>query len=440
MQGDLGVGTSVAVMRVCVVGSGSVDPAPAPGGAREDSGRQQVEIDLPTTLPVVELIPEIARVLGLLEVADRGFRLTTDEGRVLTPVRSLSDQGIAPGCALRLVSGVDATPAPVYDDLVEAVEGVAVGVHAQPRLSSGAGLGIGASILALGAGFALRDAVPPVGAMALAVVLTAAGVALARAGGQRSAGLVVTWAGAGYAGVAGLLVASAGQTSPHAAAGVGLGTVGVVGMVGLGEGRALLLPVIVLGSGLIAVAAVVDLTTLGTPRVSGIVLAAMVSVAAVIAGANLSPSSPSGHHREGAGQPSQGSLIALVSVIVLLVALGPAAITVGMPGVTVTGLGLLATLLGLRRQGPEVGSGLGTVAVLALVSVLIVSVVVAQPGRRVDLATVLASAGTLGMAWSMAPGWVRSTGEVSLDRWEPAILTAMVPTGLLIGVVALVRG
>src|SRR6476659_6135187 len=84
------------------------------------SGSRRVDLVLPGAIPVAELVPGLARAVGLLDASTvyGGYRLVTQEGRVLANHAGLTMQGIADGRLLTVSAGVD-EPAPrVYDDVV----------------------------------------------------------------------------------------------------------------------------------------------------------------------------------------------------------------------------------------------------------------------------------------------------------------------------------
>ncbi|MFB9764466.1 EsaB/YukD family protein, partial [Nocardioides kongjuensis] len=90
------------------------------------SGTRRVDLVLPGAIPVAELLPELARSVGLLDPATvhGGYRVGTSEGRRLALDTGLTLQGIEDGGLLTVTAGVD-DPAPrVYDDVVEAMTDV----------------------------------------------------------------------------------------------------------------------------------------------------------------------------------------------------------------------------------------------------------------------------------------------------------------------------
>ena len=90
------------------------------------SGTRRVDLVLPAAVPVAELVPELARSVGLLDPGTvyGGYRLVTREGRELAGDAGLAIQGIEDGGLITVTAGVDDEPPRVYDDVVEAMTDV----------------------------------------------------------------------------------------------------------------------------------------------------------------------------------------------------------------------------------------------------------------------------------------------------------------------------
>ena len=90
------------------------------------SGRRRVDLVLPGGVPVAELVPELARSVGLLDSATvyGGYRLVTAEGRILASDSGLTLQGIDDGALITVAAGIDDPIPAVYDDVVEAMTDV----------------------------------------------------------------------------------------------------------------------------------------------------------------------------------------------------------------------------------------------------------------------------------------------------------------------------
>src|SRR4051794_8108626 len=85
------------------------------------SGTRRVDLVLPGSVPVAELVPELARSVGLLDAATvyGGYRVVTAEGRELAPETGLITQGIQDGGLLTVTAGVDEAAPRGFDDVVE---------------------------------------------------------------------------------------------------------------------------------------------------------------------------------------------------------------------------------------------------------------------------------------------------------------------------------
>lgn len=84
---------------------------------------RRTDLVVPGRLPLVEVLPGIARSLGVLDptLLHGGYRLTRADGTVLDPARGALTQGIDHGEVLTLVRGQLVTGNKNYDDIVEAV-------------------------------------------------------------------------------------------------------------------------------------------------------------------------------------------------------------------------------------------------------------------------------------------------------------------------------
>src|SRR5689334_13337845 len=90
------------------------------------SGTRRVDLVLPGAVPVAELVPELARSVGLLDALTvyGGYRLVTQDGRELATDAGLIIQGVEDGGLITISAGVDEEPPRVYDDVVEAMTDV----------------------------------------------------------------------------------------------------------------------------------------------------------------------------------------------------------------------------------------------------------------------------------------------------------------------------
>ena len=176
------------------------------------SGTRRADLGVPGGIPVVELVPELARELGVLDAgnASHGFRLVAGGGLLVDPDRSLAAQGITDGAVLSLET-VDATTDKVYDDVVEAVADVVETQFAPWTARHSAGTAIGAAtvflLCAAWALFTARDAGLVVTAVAGAVALLLVGTAAVLESRTQAVGAVALAAvSLVYAAVAGFAV------------------------------------------------------------------------------------------------------------------------------------------------------------------------------------------------------------------------------------------
>lgn len=163
---------------------------------------QHLDLAVPASIPVAELLPGMVSALGRLTVdaATQGFRVILSSGRELDQARGLADQDVTAGAVLTLETAGGAAADTRYDDLVEAI-GASVdstrtpwrrGDSVQLSAYSAAGLfGVAAALLATGgADPAMTGAL----AFAGAVLVTLAALVLVRQpvlGGAVALSLVV---------------------------------------------------------------------------------------------------------------------------------------------------------------------------------------------------------------------------------------------------------
>ena len=152
------------------------------------SGSRRVDLVLPGSIPVAELVPELARSVGLLDASTvyGGYRLVTQEGRILVNNAGLTMQGIEDGGLLTVTAGVDDKAPRVYDDMVEAMADVVENELKpwEPAAGRRTALGAGSILLGLGALALLLQGESLLGGVAAAVIaglLVVGGVVLARA-------------------------------------------------------------------------------------------------------------------------------------------------------------------------------------------------------------------------------------------------------------------
>lgn len=419
------------------------------------SGTRRVDLVLPGAVPVAELVPELARSVGLLDAVTvyGGYRLVTQDGRALATESGLTIQGVEDGGVITVAAGVDDEPPRVYDDVVEAMTDV-VERDLRPW-DAGAGrrtalwaavvlLLVGAASLLIQHGSAIADGAGVV----VAVVLVLGAVALSRTQGETDAAVSVALMGCVYAGVSGLMIAWGTPFfgTPVATAGGATLAAGLVAALGLAEGRTLLLPPVVIGvvflvTGLVMNAstydpAVVLITTLTLVVIAGSVFpwlalgATGTSVDQLFSTADIT-SDPDRIDPDRIGADARVAHEILVAVSatvgVLLVLVAPLAVSLGVAGTLVSVLACVVVMLRTRqyRTGAEVLVGLSS-GVLGLLSTA-VSVLWLHPGWRPTAAVALAATGAVLLALTLLPqGTSVRRGRLG-DVAESVSLLALLP-------------
>lgn len=395
------------------------------------SHTRRVDLLLPGAVPVAELVPELARSVGLLDGATvyGGYGLVTPEGRRLAGDSGLLVQGIEDGGLLTVAAGVDDTPPRVYDDVVEAMTDVVERDLEPWEPASGrrTALGAAALLLALGGVVLLLQStlLAGVAAAVVATGLTAGAVVLSRAQGEPEAAVAVAWMGAAYAAVAGLLLAPAADTwfgAPTASAGAGALLAGLVCLLGLGDGRTLAIPPVVVGAvalatGLMMQAAAFDPAIVLTTTLALVVLAGSVlpwlalgatgttadqlySTADITAEpADIDPARVAADARV-----AHEILLAVSATVgVLLVLIAPLAVSLGLAGALVAVVCSLVVMLRTRqyRTGSEVLVGLVS-GVLGLAATAVATLWL-HPDWRPVLSVALAGTGAALLALTLVP-------------------------------------
>jgi type VII secretion integral membrane protein EccD len=212
--------------------------------------RRRLDLALPETAPVAELLPHLLRHAGE-GVADEGeqhggWALRRTTGALLEPSRNLAAQGVRDGEILHLVPRRAEWPELAYDDVVEIIAGGSRrtgrswGKVATRRFA----LAVSTVVLGLGILGVLFSGPPWLapGALALGFAVLAAitGVVLSRAMSDAVAGAAVAAVAMLYAGLGGFLIAApAGTKLGHMGApqvmlgSAGLLLFGIVGYVGV---------------------------------------------------------------------------------------------------------------------------------------------------------------------------------------------------------------
>jgi type VII secretion integral membrane protein EccD len=411
------------------------------------SATRRVDLMLPGAVPVAELVPELARGVGLLDslTVHGGYRLVTHRGQTLAGDSGLTAQGVEDGAFLAVVVGVDDAPARVYDDVAEAMADV-VERDFEPW-NAGAGrrtalwaavllLVVGAGSLLLQHGSAIATGVTVV----VAVALVLGAITLSRTRGETDAAVTVAVLGCGYAAVAGLMLAWGTPLfgAPVAAAGAAALAAGVLAALGLADGRSLLLPPVVVGAVFLATGLVSRGSTLDPAVALTAALALGVVAGSVFPSLALGTTGTPGNTVDAEpvdpgrvladARVAHQILVAISATVgVLLIMAAPLAVSLGVAGTLVAVLACLVVMLRTRQHhsGTEVLVGLAS-GVLGLVSAA-VAVLWLHPAWRPAVAVVLAVSGVVLLTLSVVP----PTGSVRRGRLgdliESLALLALVP-------------
>jgi type VII secretion integral membrane protein EccD len=423
------------------------------------SATRRVDLVLPGAVPVANLVPALARSVGLLDPASAyaGYRLVVQDGRTLVADAGLAAQGVDDGDVITVAAGQGDLPPPAYDDAVEAmVDIVEHDLHPwDPEAGRRTALWSAVLLLLVGLlGLVLQRGSERGADVALVVaaVLLLGALALSRVHGETCAAVAVAFVGCAYAAVAGLSLGAGppGSGTSVAAAGGGVLIAGLVAVLGLDRGRVLVLPPVVSGTALLAIGLVTQTWSVD----AAVVITAALSLA-VVAGtaapwlALAATGATSGRHvriadpfadpvadleeidlrrlREDALLGHE-ILVALSATVGLLLVLAtPFAVSLGPAGTLVAGLGCVVVTLRTRhhRDGAEVLVGLASGALGSTSTAL--SVLWLHPSWRPGATVALVVTGVvLGASarWHATSAGRRRLADVA----ETVALLALPPT------------
>ena len=432
------------------------------------AGERTTDLVLPSRLPLAEILPEVASLVGSLDAyaAYGGYTLVGTDGRALDPDSSFLAQGVHDGSVLTLVTGAEAPQQKIYDDIVESVadsvEGIGAGWTEQnSRMTT---LAISGLLLVLGAVTLLLQresglAVTMV-AGAASVLLLLASTWFARVGSDDEAAVFVLVGAGLYAVVAGLKTSSDTLLeTPLLAAGLALGAVGVVSMILIPARRWVFLPFLVVGCAAAAVGGVLMVTGFRPGQVIAIVTVVAVILGSVIPWFALSSARTmvaplqseaeivaepgpidAARVRSGVGRAHDIVLGLSLSAALVVITSAPIIVRLGWPGlglVWAAGLvqmmrtrqfllardvlvGLLGGALGVAAGtvaalvdrpawGPVIGAVVAAAAVAVLVSLAVPTSTTVRRGRLLDLAEGLA-------LFALIPLLVLALGLISTIR------------------------
>jgi type VII secretion integral membrane protein EccD len=395
------------------------------------SGTRRVDLVLPGAVPVAELVPELARSVGLLDAATvyGGYRLVSQDGRQLSPDAGLTMQGVEDGGLLTVAAGVDDEPPRVYDDVVEAMSDVVERELRpwEPAAGRRTALWSAGLLLTLGAAALLiqrESLLAGVAAAVVAALLLTGAIVLSRAQREPEAAVALAWMAAGYGAAAGLMLAPDGKPFglPLAFAGLGALAVGVFALTGLGEGRPLVLPAVVVGAIFAASGMVRENADFDPAVVYTIALALVVIVGSVfpwlalgatstrveqvvtLADITNDPAEIDPERVSADARLAHEILLAVSATVgVLLVLIAPLAVSLGVYGTILALVCCLVVMLRTRqyRTGSEVLVGLVS-GILGLVAIAI-AVLWMHPDWRPTAAVALAATGALVLAVTLLP-------------------------------------
>jgi type VII secretion integral membrane protein EccD len=437
------------------------------------SGTRRVDLVLPGAVPVAELVPELARSVGLLDATTvyGGYRLVTAEGRELATDAGLIIQGIEDGGLITVAAGVDDAPPRVYDDVVEAMTDVVEHDLKPWEPASGRRTALSAAglLMALGAVALLiqrGSTLAGIAAVVVSATLVTGAIVLSRAQREPEAAVAVAWMGSLYAAVAGLMLVTADIDSgqffglPAAAAGGGALAAGLVCLVGLGDGRTLVIPPVVVGAVFLATGLVMQAAEFDPAVVLTIALVLVVIAGSVFPWLALGATGTSVDQlysvaditaepraidpvRVGADARVAHEILVAVSSTVglLLVLVAPLSVALGLSGTILAVMCSLVVMLRTRqyRTGSEVLVGLVS-GILGLVSVA-VSMLWLHPDWRPTAAVVLAGTGAVLLAVTLLPGTPSVRRGRLGDVAESVALLSLLPLLVVaVGLFSSIRG
>jgi type VII secretion integral membrane protein EccD len=182
--------------------------------------RRRVHLAIPTDVPLADVLPTLLRYtedslndgrLADVGAANGGWLLTRLGGAPLDTSRSLGQLRVLDGEVLQFVSRGSAPPAPVFDDLGDAVATATRERAGQWQVSTTRRFSAALSTVALiGGAAAILFAGPPrqlaaLAGLAVGLVLLVAAALVSRAAGDGRAGTVLGLVSLAYAAVGGLL-------------------------------------------------------------------------------------------------------------------------------------------------------------------------------------------------------------------------------------------
>ncbi|MCW2775456.1 MAG: antigen, partial [Nocardioides sp.] len=375
------------------------------------------------------------------------------------------------GGLITVAAGVDDAPPRVYDDVVEAMTDVVEHDLKPWEPASGRRTALSAAglLMALGAVALLiqrGSTLAGIAAVVVSATLVTGAIVLSRAQREPEAAVAVAWMGSLYAAVAGLMLVTADIDSgqffglPAAAAGGGALAAGLVCLVGLGDGRTLVIPPVVVGAVFLATGLVMQAAEFDPAVVLTIALVLVVIAGSVFPWLALGATGTSVDQlysvaditaepraidpvRVGADVRVAHEILVAVSSTVglLLVLVAPLSVALGLSGTILAVMCSLVVMLRTRqyRTGSEVLVGLVS-GILGLVSVA-VSMLWLHPDWRPTAAVVLAGTGAVLLAVTLLPGTPSVRRGRLGDVAESVALLSLLPLLVVaVGLFSSIRG
>lgn len=419
------------------------------------SGTRRADLGIPGSIPVAEVIPDLARELGVLDAhsASMGYRLVRADGQVVESDRSLAAQGIEDGAVLALEPNRP-DDEKVYDDVVEAVADLVETQFTPWTPAHSAGTAVGAAVvLFLAAAYALftaRDSGILISALAgvCAVLLVGAAAVLAHVRQQPSAALALALTAVAYAGVSGYAAMPDARLWGEGLlyAGVGVTVVGVLGALAVTRQQLLVGATAVVGVAMVVLGALNHFADWGMTPIAAVIFVVAAAVGNVLPWVGISSSRLTTHPPKSdleifsdAPQVERDRVRSQVAAgHELMIALGvasagvmilctPQLVSSGVSGALLTFVGYIATLLRTRHSRTRTTVLIAMIAGVAGVAVAAVTAAETHPEWRPILALALAGAAALvvGMALVL-PRTRLQLGRIA-DSVEGIALVALVP-------------
>ncbi|HYH34527.1 MAG TPA: type VII secretion integral membrane protein EccD [Nocardioides sp.] len=424
------------------------------------AGARRADLLLPGALPVAELLPDLARTLGLLgpDVAQGTLRLRGVDGRPLSASSGLAGQGVTEGAVLGLAVETHRPSTGHHDDLSVVVADVVE--HDLTRWEDRTGgqlAGVAGTLCLALALLGMLTLTGPVAAAAAATVSGASvlgGSFVVRRSPSSPLGPVLGWIGVAYAGAAGALAPVAGSVA--LGTGVALVLAGAVVMAAWGGHRRSMLAAPVTGG----VVLLAGLVSAATPLPVALVLTSTLVLVVVLGDAvpwlaaacvGLAPqpvvgrAPPAGLHRASVARDVRAAHELLVGLSVatglLLVGIAPAAVSLGPWGTLLALACAVVVHLRAGRHRVRAPALVGRASGAAAVATTGAAALWWHPGWRAVVVTGLVAAGVLAVARA-ATAFTASVRWGRLAEVVETVALLSVPPLLVAasGLLPLVRG